>query len=132
MNSGLITSLRSFTAYGGAPSRALNFGSPYARSNKAYQNHLISENILRKATQLTEDLAAINTQTKAFQTNQTPKNKGFTPIEYAEQQLTNSIQAIRDLREKLGIETPAGTISKNDFLQTLANKDRGILLDTKS
>jgi hypothetical protein len=133
MNTSLFTNFRSYTAYGGLPSRALDLGNAYSASNKTTLNRTISENTLRKATQLVEDLAAINSKTRDFQNpGVRPKDNKLTPVQFAEQQLENSIQNIKDLRLKLGIETPFGSASKNDILQTLLKQDRGTLFDTTS
>lgn len=132
MDSSLYTSLRSQTAWS-TTTRALDFGNSWTTSNKARRNQIIGENLLRKSAQLVEDIVSINAARKSLQSGASSSQKsGLTPLEYAENQLTSSIRAILDLRAKLGIETPAGTLDKNTVLRAISGENKGTLFDTQS
>ena len=126
-----ISSLSKISAYYSS-ARALDFGNAYGLSNKDYQNRLVSANILRKSVQLVEDLENARARTNAFKSNTALQSSTVTPLEYAQKNLTASIREILNLRQKLGIETPANGIGKSEILQRLAGQTRGDLVNVSS
>lgn len=110
----------------------LDGGSPYSLSNKALQNRRINENILRKAAQLVSDLEHARSTPTTLGNLQSPKNSsGLTPVAYHEAQLQSSIDAILSLRQRLGIETPAFSLGRQEVLEKLLGDTNGQLFDKK-
>jgi hypothetical protein len=117
MNLNTLKTIQTFSAR--ALNQTITLGSAYNRNNKAAQNQIVSENILRKATQLVNDLLAL----RKSKTGTDETQQAVTPI-------SKSVQDILDLREKLGVDDAHAPAEK--VLTQILDPKRGSLFDGKS
>lgn len=105
---------------------SLSLTPPTSNSFRDTQNFLVGANLVRKSTQLVNDLALINSRDsnlEEFYASISDSNI----TEQFDTQIRQSIEDIQNLREALGIDKPAGN---NPLpLTDLLTPDRGNFLD---